>query len=247
LLVWNDLSHLIQFARKIGYKEIKIETNGFYLDGKKISFLKHHDVLISLQILSFKEAVHDTITQAPGSFKKTMQSLHGMVEHEVRYEFRLPVMRHNGDHLQETREWFDGFDAEHVTTDVIYPKAYRDFEHVSKDYLSTFYRTSTKPFGIVKTDEFFKHAEYYPCFYGRIAVTCFGDILPCSKAREEVIGNIHDKDLLCIFRDRDMDRYWLQTKDKVEVCKDCEYRYACLDCHPIERSLCGKPICRSEL
>jgi len=34
---------------------------------------------------------------------------------------------------------------------------------------------------------------------------------------------------------------WELTKDKVLVCKDCEYRYACFDCRPLAAdSNCGK-------
>lgn len=34
---------------------------------------------------------------------------------------------------------------------------------------------------------------------------------------------------------------WELTKDKVLVCKHCEYRYACFDCRPLAEGLsCGK-------
>lgn len=246
LLVWNDLSHLIRFAGDIGYKGIKLDTNGYLLDEEKIRFLKQHDVLVSLQILSFKEAMHDKMTQVPGSFKKTMQNLENMMEHKVRLAFVLPLVAYNEDHWAETMEWFDGYDAEDSRAMFMYPKSSGNFEHVSRDMLSKAYRTSNKPFEDVKAKIFFEHAQCNAWFSGHLAVTSYGDILPRPTAREEIIANIQDKDLIGVFRDEDMFKYWLLTKDEVEICRDCEYRYACVDNRPIERSLSGKLKGRSE-
>ena len=39
------------------------------------------------------------------------------------------------------------------------------------------------------------------------------------------------------------ERYWNITKKEVEVCKDCEFRYNCLDCRAhTKNGLFGKPI-----
>jgi len=54
-------------------------------------------------------------------------------------------------------------------------------------------------------------------------------------ARNDVIGNIKHKSVREILRDGDIDKYWDMSKDEIEVCKDCEYRYACFDCRPVER------------
>lgn len=43
-------------------------------------------------------------------------------------------------------------------------------------------------------------------------------------------GNIKDTTLEDALNHKDFKKYWNLTKDKIEVCKDCEFRYICTDC-----------------
>ncbi len=43
-------------------------------------------------------------------------------------------------------------------------------------------------------------------------------------------GNIKDTTLQEALDHPDFKKYWNVTKDQVQVCKDCEFRYICTDC-----------------
>lgn len=43
-------------------------------------------------------------------------------------------------------------------------------------------------------------------------------------------GNIKDTTLEEALSHPDFKKYWNLTKDSIEVCKDCEFRYICTDC-----------------
>lgn len=43
-------------------------------------------------------------------------------------------------------------------------------------------------------------------------------------------GNIKDTRLEEALQHKDFKKYWSLTKDNIEVCKDCEFRYICTDC-----------------
>jgi len=43
-------------------------------------------------------------------------------------------------------------------------------------------------------------------------------------------GNIKDTTLEKALLHPDFKKYWNLTKDEIEVCKDCEFRYICTDC-----------------
>ncbi len=43
-------------------------------------------------------------------------------------------------------------------------------------------------------------------------------------------GNIKDTTLKKALDHKDFKKYWNITKDQIEVCKDCEFRYVCTDC-----------------
>lgn len=83
---------------------------------------------------------------------------------------------------------------------------------------------------IVSSKHFFYNQFYNPCLGHQIAIDTQGEIRSCLWAPEE-IGNVHRaikiKDMIVsgVF-----DQFWELTKDKIEVCCDCEYRYNCSDC-----------------
>ena len=43
-------------------------------------------------------------------------------------------------------------------------------------------------------------------------------------------GNIKDTTLKATLNHKDFKKYWNISKDQIEVCKDCEFRYVCTDC-----------------
>ena len=38
-------------------------------------------------------------------------------------------------------------------------------------------------------------------------------------------------------RDKTVEKWWLLTRDKIEECMDCEFRYSCFICRPRETSI----------
>jgi radical SAM protein with 4Fe4S-binding SPASM domain len=46
---------------------------------------------------------------------------------------------------------------------------------------------------------------------------------------EEMYGNIVSADLVEIIENKSFNFFWEVTKDQIEVCKDCEFRYICPD------------------
>lgn len=46
----------------------------------------------------------------------------------------------------------------------------------------------------------------------------------------QAFGNIKDTTLEETLQDPNFKKYWKLTKDEIEICKDCEFRYICTDC-----------------
>jgi len=46
-------------------------------------------------------------------------------------------------------------------------------------------------------------------------------------------GNIKDENLRSVVDSVDFQLLWNANKDKIEVCKDCEFRYMCVDSSPL--------------
>lgn len=67
------------------------------------------------------------------------------------------------------------------------------------------------------------------CLHKKISIDSEGNIRNCPSMLQS-FGNIKETTLEEALNHKDFKKYWNLTKDKIEVCKDCEFRYICTDC-----------------
>lgn len=67
------------------------------------------------------------------------------------------------------------------------------------------------------------------CLHKKISIDSRGSIRNCPSMQQR-FGNIKDTTLEEALSHPDFKKYWNLTKDSIEVCKDCEFRYICTDC-----------------
>lgn len=67
------------------------------------------------------------------------------------------------------------------------------------------------------------------CLNRKIAIDKEGNIKNCPSMAES-FGNIKDTTLAKAIEKPGFKKYWDINKDKIHVCKDCEFRYMCTDC-----------------
>jgi SPASM domain peptide maturase of grasp-with-spasm system len=67
------------------------------------------------------------------------------------------------------------------------------------------------------------------CLNRKISIDAEGNIKNCPSMSES-FGNIRDTTLHGATEKSGFKKYWDINKDKIHVCKDCEYRYICTDC-----------------
>lgn len=76
---------------------------------------------------------------------------------------------------------------------------------------------------------FFESLKFNNCLNKKISIDKIGFIKNCPNM-ENNYGHISDTSLLHIVKNDSFMQYWDIPKDRIEVCKDCEYRYMCEDC-----------------
>ena len=81
-------------------------------------------------------------------------------------------------------------------------------------------------FDIISYSEALKHNS---CLNRKISVDTEGNIKNCPSMKESY-GNIIDTTLAEAIENPGFKKYWDINKDKIHVCKDCEFRYICTDC-----------------
>ncbi len=67
------------------------------------------------------------------------------------------------------------------------------------------------------------------CLNRKISIDAEGNIKNCPSM-DESFGNISDTTLEEAINKPGFKKYWDVNKDKIHVCKDCEFRYICTDC-----------------
>lgn len=83
--------------------------------------------------------------------------------------------------------------------------------------------------------------EYNSCLFKKVSLDRNGNVKNCPSLAETYDLNMG---LINIVNSPNFKKYWELKKDTIEVCKDCEYRYNCLDCraHTIDGNISSKPV-----
>lgn len=70
---------------------------------------------------------------------------------------------------------------------------------------------------------------YNNCLYKKVSVDKEGYIKNCPSMKER-FGHVTETTLTSVVQTDAFKKYWNITKDKIEVCAQCELRYVCQDC-----------------
>jgi len=107
---------------------------------------------------------------------------------------------------------------------------------VSQLYFTTKKLTSERCCGQMSMDFFSTNLNFYTeslnhnsCLNRKISIDKDGNIKNCPSMPQS-FGNIKDTTLAEAIEKPDFKKYWNINKDKIHVCKDCEFRYICTDC-----------------
>ncbi len=70
---------------------------------------------------------------------------------------------------------------------------------------------------------------YNSCLHKKLSIDVDGNIKNCPSM-SKTFGNANNVAIDGIVKSTDFKKYWYLTKDNINICKDCEYRYICMDC-----------------
>lgn len=91
---------------------------------------------------------------------------------------------------------------------------------------------------------FSESLTYNSCLNKKLSVDIEGNIKNCPSLAEKY-GNLKNITLVDVLNQKKFKKKWSITKDQIEVCKVCEFRYICTDCRAyIEQpdNLYSKPL-----
>jgi len=230
----ENVLDLAEYAKKCGYSSIEIFTNGTLLTGEKISRIKQLGLRIAISLYSSDPKIHDEITRTPNSHAKTLKNIQLLKEAEIPVRVETVLMKINQSNIDETLALKKQLGVQSKRPDPLRPKGRGDNPLLEPDFNYVIkYGLITEPDFVANIKKLEHYFSGHSCLLGKIAITEYGDILPCIFARNTIIGNITDKNLETIIISDKTKSVWGITKDSVLVCQDCEYRYLCFDCRPL--------------
>lgn len=229
-LLYSKWREVVKQADSLQYDYIEVFTNATLIRDDDIDFFKQHRVRVATTIYADNAAIHDSVTKNPGSFERTLSAVKRMIAVGVPVRIASIIMKVNEAEAENIMILCKSLGIDVNPPDVIRPTGRGD----DKSLLPEKYcRLPIRPPFFVDPEEFFRSQSVNVCLAGKIAITANGDVIPCIFARNRVCGNVLQTSLADVLQSTALKECWHTTRDCVEKCRDCEYRYACHDCRPL--------------
>jgi hypothetical protein len=107
-LLRRDLPALVAAARKVGFRAVRLQTNGMKLADAALAgkLVRAGLTVCKFTFLSHKPGVHDALTGKPGAFARSLRGLDNMVAARLSVGVNLLIARKNYKTLPETLAFF---------------------------------------------------------------------------------------------------------------------------------------------
>ena len=245
-LYGEKIFELAAHGKEIGMKRMEIFSNFTTLTDEWADRMAELGMVAATSIYSKRPEVHDEITTIEGSFERTMRGVNLLREREIKLRVACTIMKQNQDYAEETWEFLKEIDTpRHRTFDMVRPSGRGNDEDIFPDKYSKKRKYKSKAqFLVTDRNTFIKRYNGNSCWQGKIAISSEGDVNPCIMQRDGTAENVRNKPLKEIIKG-DIHKYWDISLDKIDICKDCEYRYACQDCRVVAAGESGKLTARS--
>lgn len=201
---------------------IEVYTNGTLINEDWAKFFKEYNIAIALSIHSYIADEHDALTKVKGSHKKVLNGLELLKKHNIQY--RIGTVRNANCNIGEK------------TPDINYilsPKEPKitgrtDFSQYNFEMFEKKAITKKTFSYSINKNAVITALSGHRCFIKDLYIDTQLEVFPCVMERRISHGNLKEKKLTEIINNK----IRFLSKDNIEECKDCEFRYACFDCRP---------------
>lgn len=238
-LLYKGIENIITFIHNnLPSTSIVLYSNLTLLDDVLTEVIVKNDVKVVTSIYSCDNVVHDKITQVVGSYEKTVNNLKKLRQKGVDVRANTVVMSINEKEIVDTVEFIKTLTGHAPKRDVI--RCVRDeLEYLKpSSEFNTNMISSEECFLGITEERLVKAISGNVCWQGKINITYNGFITPCIMwDKYDTRYNVRDSSLDDVLTNYLFPEFWSVSKDNINICKNCEFRYICRDCRPIAQSL----------
>jgi len=242
----KNIDDFLRYAKKKDFN-ISILTNATQMKDDQIKLIKELEVsLVQVSVYSMIPDIHDTITQLPGSHKKTITTIEKMVNADIPVQISCPVMKINRQGYKDVLQWANGLKMKAYTDFIMMGKTdgtddnlsqrinleetkllLKDMMDFDKDYIEMM-ETKAPPSRDIE-----KYAEEPICGVGRdtLCMIADGNLYPCAGWQGYLVGNANDKPISEIWKNSPYLIKLREIKHKdFPVCLKCDAIDYCAMC-----------------
>ncbi|MBS0351047.1 MAG: radical SAM protein [Proteobacteria bacterium] len=221
MVIKDDLKKMILHCRD-DFEFIEVYSNGILINDEWAKFFKTYNIAVALSIHSYIPEEHDCLTTVKGSHKRVLRGLNFLKKHQVQY--RIGTVRNTACNIG-VKSKNDDYELHPVEPKVV------GRADLSQYNLEMFKRKAitkqSKSYPINKS-RVITALSGHQCFIKDIYISSNLEVFPCVMERRLSHGNIKKNRLKDILNEK----IRFLSKDHIEGCQNCEFRYGCFDCRP---------------
>lgn len=214
----DEMEQMVEYTSG-KFQSIEIFTNATLLTSERLDLIKHYEISLASSVYAEDPTIHDYVTISKGSFKSTYRNIKSALSRGI--EIRIASIEMEG----APRFKFADLDVSH-RTDLPRLTGRADLSLYNRDMLKKKLITKETFKKPIDPKSYFRNRRFHNCFGEKLYVDVDLNVFPCAMERRVSYGNLNGKSIREML-DSDL---ILMNKDKINGCKDCEYRYACFDC-----------------
>lgn len=236
-LMYDGVDEIIKYIRKnIKNTVIVLYSNLTLLTKEFICILKENDVKVVTSIYGSTASIHDKITTVNGSFNKTVKGIKLLKDNNISIKANVVLMSINENDIENTKVLIKELTGKDTKVDIV-RNVKPGLEYLQPQIaIKERVIRNVKSISNMTSDRYLKNMRGNFCWQGKINICYDGTVTPCImfQGNKDVLS-LKDETIEKVLSDNIIKKYWSMGKDKIAVCKDCEYRYFCPDCRPMAR------------
>lgn len=235
-LLFNEINELIEYCRdQLSNTNIILYSNITMLSDENIKTIVNNNVKVITSIYSNVAKVHDKITQTKGSFNNTVNNIKRLKKLGVYVKANIVIMKYNYDNISDILKFTYELTGIKSKIDIIRNVGKDKKYLLPGDLNNNFFKERKQILAGVSKERFYRNISGNSCYQGKLNISCDGTVTPCIMSSKLANSkyNIKRYSINCILEKYLIPEFWSLSKDYIDECKDCEFRYACKDCRPI--------------
>lgn len=229
LLQWDLLKEIINISYNIGIEKIEVYTNGSLLNKDKLLFISEQKIKLIIQISNIDNNKEILGIDIDMDYEKIINLLK---IYNIEFEILVLISKYNEQYVNEYIKKIKMLQCKYKI-DFIYP--FPENKHFSKqymnlvlDYRKKLIKVNPINFGLVMLKN--------PCYSRIIAISQYGIVYPCIMSRFMAYGKLNGENCIVDILNYKYEDLKELNKSRMYSCKECVFRFACVNCSAIEIS-----------